>query len=476
MLSLSSLALCAATLSGIVSAGNAPIKKTLTGHIDASEVFSFVYAPFEVEIGTTSIHVVQNYSAKDAGNAVDLGIFDQRGRSLAASRGWSGGVREQFTITPSWATPGYNPGPIEPGTWSVVLGPYTSIPEGIDWQLDIEMGFDPVDSYFAIDPAAINMDPLCNGRCTADGEWLRGDFHVHTVYSDGTYTPDEQMRIAVDQGLDFIFFTDHNTDTSNNVMGSYQHHAPELLVGRGMEVTTRAGHWQALGLEPHQLVEWRYDESEGYAAAAREVRARGGLVSINHPYFNCTACDWAFDWDNNDAVEVWNGDWDVTDELALARWQEVLVQGKFTTAIGGSDSHNPPTLNGMPTIVVRSHGKSQAGIVEGVKSGHVYMVHGPGMELSFKVKLPSLVRVDTAEIGDKVKTSTIGAMGVLETKGFAGQKACFVTDRGYVFNTTVRDDGMTKRFVPVGANFMRVEMRNSTDDAMLGMTNPVWFL
>ncbi|KAL4886288.1 polymerase/histidinol phosphatase-like protein [Aspergillus karnatakaensis] len=476
MLSLQPLAIALA-LSNIVSARNVPIKKTLTGHIDPSEVFSFVYVPFEVELGTTSIFVLQNYSAKSNGNALDLGIFDQRGQTLEASRGWSGGFRNNFTITPSWATPGYNAGPIQPGTWNVVLGPYTSIPEGIDWQLEIEMGFDPVDSYFAVESATINMDPLCNGLCTEESKWLRGDLHIHTIYSDGRYTPEEQIEIAVAQILDFIFFSDHNTDTSNNIMGSYQHLAPDLLIGRGIEVTTRAGHWQALGLDPDQLVEWRYQDTESYISAANEVRRRGGLVSINHPAAECSACNWVFDeWEHNDAIEVWNAEWDGTDQLAVSKWQDLLVAGKYTTAIGGSDSHSSPALNGIPTTVVRSRGKSQAAIIEGIKAGRAYLVRGPGMELSLKVLLPSLLGLKTAEIGDKIKTSTVGATAILETKGLAGQKVSFVTDRGYVHNSTLGQDGTVKRFVPLGARFIRVEVRNRTDDAMLGMTNPVWFL
>jgi hypothetical protein len=84
----------------LATAARAPIKKTLTGHIDPSQVFSFVYVPFEVELGTTSIYVIQSYSNKGQGNALDLGIFDQRGYQImdaqngsTGTRGWSGGFR-----------------------------------------------------------------------------------------------------------------------------------------------------------------------------------------------------------------------------------------------------------------------------------------------------------------------------------------------------------------------------------------------
>ncbi|MDP8957145.1 MAG: PHP domain-containing protein, partial [Actinomycetota bacterium] len=37
------------------------------------------------------------------------------------------------------------------------------------------------------------------------------DLHTHTVYSDGTLTPSELLRLARDRGLDVIALTDHDT-------------------------------------------------------------------------------------------------------------------------------------------------------------------------------------------------------------------------------------------------------------------------
>lgn len=38
-----------------------------------------------------------------------------------------------------------------------------------------------------------------------------GDLHIHSVYSDGSATPDEIVRYAKDAGLGFIALTDHDT-------------------------------------------------------------------------------------------------------------------------------------------------------------------------------------------------------------------------------------------------------------------------
>jgi hypothetical protein len=76
-----------------------PIHLNLSGHIDQAQVYSFVYVPFEIEEGVTSISVVQDYALKGNGSSLDLGLFDQRGVEAPdafgqfGTRGWSGGKR-----------------------------------------------------------------------------------------------------------------------------------------------------------------------------------------------------------------------------------------------------------------------------------------------------------------------------------------------------------------------------------------------
>lgn len=66
-------------------------------------------------------------------------------------------------------------------------------------------------------------------------------------------------------------------------------------------------------------------------------------------------CDWSYgDWTRMDSAEIWNGAWDAQDEAALKKWDEFLRQGERITAIGSSDTHNPPfpgSANGSPVGV-----------------------------------------------------------------------------------------------------------------------------
>jgi len=80
----------------------------------------YLELPFEVPSRTPPVEVRLRYD-RTAG-VVDLGCWGPSG-----FRGWSGGARDRFVITPAAATPGYLPESardayLEPGTWAVLLG------------------------------------------------------------------------------------------------------------------------------------------------------------------------------------------------------------------------------------------------------------------------------------------------------------------------------------------------------------------
>ena len=74
------------------------------------------YLPVEVPPGSAGLQVELDYD--QSGAILDLGCFGPAG-----FRGWSGGARSSFVITPGEATPGYLPGELEPGRWHVVDRP-----------------------------------------------------------------------------------------------------------------------------------------------------------------------------------------------------------------------------------------------------------------------------------------------------------------------------------------------------------------
>jgi hypothetical protein len=316
--------------------------RTVSGHLGYGAP-DWVYLPIEVPTGVNRISVSYRYDrptppAGQAGNALDIGIFDQRGHGLgeaAGFRGWSGGFRDHFTISASDATPGYLPGPVHAGTWYLIFGPYTVHPQGLDWTATVTLDFGPDGPPFRPRPAPLRA----TGRGTA---WYRGDMHLHTVHSDSRRLPAEAAAEARAAGLDFIVSTEHNTASAAGVWGA--HAGPDLLIIDGEEITTRNGHYTALGLPAGTWIDWRYRAVDGVLARfVDDIHRVGGLAVAAHPLGPCMACGWKFgytDLDSSgawtfgrrkqislDAVEVWNGLWTADDEAVLAGWDNLLVAG-----------------------------------------------------------------------------------------------------------------------------------------------------
>ena len=42
------------------------------------------------------------------------------------------------------------------------------------------------------------------------------DLHTHSIFSDGTFTPEETIDAAIDEGLSAVALTDHNTEAGLN--------------------------------------------------------------------------------------------------------------------------------------------------------------------------------------------------------------------------------------------------------------------
>ena len=66
------------------------------------------------------------------------------------------------------------------------------------------------------------------------------DLHLHTIFSDGTYTPDALARAARKHKLDAIALTDHDTlDGIPEMLEAGKSHGVEVIPG--VEITTRLG-------------------------------------------------------------------------------------------------------------------------------------------------------------------------------------------------------------------------------------------
>ncbi|WP_068182716.1 CehA/McbA family metallohydrolase [Mycobacterium sp. UM_CSW] len=450
-------------------------------HLSFSGRFGFgidqwAYLPFEVPLGVQRIRVSTSHDRFAVGgpirNVLDLGMFGPAGHELgnaAGFRGWSGGARDGFVISAGHATPGYLAGRIEPGLWAVALGPVVLSPWGMAWEarVTLERGQSGPES-----------GPMIAYPAPAVGRagWYRGDLHLHTVHSDGQRHPGELVAAARDSGLDFIVSTDHNTNSANRVWPACR--TGGLLVIPGEEVTTRHGHWLAVGLPPGGWVDWRYAPRDGvFPRFAGEVRSAGGLVIAAHPAAPVPGSLWEFGFEHVDGLEVWNGRWNLDDEVSLRIWQRLLCEGRRAVAVSGSDSHTHQQPVGSPQTVVYARGLSTPALLDGLRRGRSYIARSRAVT----VELTASCRGRDAGIGETLPVPpgapvTVTAM----VTGAAGTTAALITAEGCVGRVAVTGSARTMlrwEIDAASARFARLEIREAQRrplGTMVALTNPVW--
>ena len=448
----------------------------------------FVHVPVEVPDGVREIKVSYTYDrpavpAGTAGNALDIGIFDERGTELGGRgfRGWSGGARTEFFLRADDATPGYLPGPVRAGTWHIALGPYTVAPQGLPYEITVTLTYGTPGA--AVRP--VYPPERAKGRGRA---WYRGDCHLHSWHSDGRRTPAEIAALARAAGLEFINSSEQNTHSAHAHWAGTA--GDDLLVLLGEEITTRNGHVVAIGTDPGTFVDWRYRARDNrFGRFARQIRRAGGLVVPAHPHATCIGCNWKFGFGEADAVEVWNGPWTPDDEVALADWDGMLVASvrggrdgrDWIPAMGSSDAHRDPDAVGLPQTVVLADDLTREAVLDGIRAGRSYVAESAGVSLAFTA---SGGRGEHAGIGERLRVDDDTPVTVrLEVEGAPRCTVRFVTDQGVLHTGAplpVSGSGVLEwRTTPSYAAYVRAELRHETaagplPGALAGFTNPIF--
>ena len=185
-----------------------------------------------------------------------------------------------------------------------------------------------------------------------------GAYHIHTIHSDGTGTPDEIAAAAARAGLSFVIFTDHGDGTRAPDPPQYR---SGVLCLDGVEISTTGGHYAAVGMprapyplggEPRDVVE--------------DVARLGGFGVAAHPDSANPALQWrewtapfdALEWLNADSAWRDESPWGLGRALVgypfrpveamgslldrpsnlLARW-DALTRRRRVVALAGADAH-----------------------------------------------------------------------------------------------------------------------------------------
>ena len=226
--------------------------------------------------------------------------------------------------------------------------------------------------------------------------WYRGDCHMHSILSDGSLSPEQLNSQALQKVLEFIIITDH-------LLFPTSWPKTELLVIPGIEITTVAGHANALG--PRRWFDWHPSSpdggmttEEGMNRVLNDATKAGAVCVINHAMHQ--DFHWTFHETNLHliaALEIINApqnrEFNLGNAQTIAIWSTLWNEGYTIPGIGGSDFHyNAPFHQngedmqlGDPSTYVYANGLSASNILDGIRKGHVYVSRAPKLEICIEV-------------------------------------------------------------------------------------------
>jgi hypothetical protein len=464
----------------------------LQGHLTPEEVrrSPYLYLPVAVPPRTSRLEVSYEYSdpvqapfGQGPGNTVDIGIFDSRGHEFidgAGFRGWSGAARRSFFVGEDGATPGYIRGPMFPGDWHVLLGVDRVVPEGVRYDVRVDLTVDGRE-------AGPNVDIADRKPAKRNGKsgWYKGDLHCHTVHSDGLNTVQEIVGNAIERGLDFLAVTDHNTTTHHAELLRLSHLPITLIPGE--EITTYWGHANTWGLR--EWVDFRCADAAAMRAVQRFVLQKGGLISVNHP--KSVGPPWLFEgWSGYPCMEVWQAPWRFYNWESLERWDDRLRAGERIVAVGGSDVHSiapkpprhPHGLGNPCTYVYAEAGPTEEGILEGIRKGHVFVTDDPrGAQLVLTADAVGDGRFESM-MGDTVEAPEGRPVSFrVWTNGGRDRRLWIICD-GLPLDVIPLDGPEATHEFSLelsGRRYVRAELRGfrgrpERGEVVWAMTNPIW--
>ena len=221
---------------------------------------------------------------------------------------------------------------------------------------------------------------------------LKCDFHIHTVFSDGTVWPHIRSDEAWREGLDAFSITDHieylphKNDIKKDHNRSYElargsAAGLNLILIRGTEITRDMppGHLNAILLKNANPI-----DTEDYKDALRIAYEQGAFIFWNHPPFpNPKGISEWFP----EHTEIYENGWmhgiEVVNGRSYYPKAHLWCLEKNLTMIASSDVHNPINLDydirkgdHRPMTLVFAREKTEDAIKEALFARRTAVYHG----------------------------------------------------------------------------------------------------
>ena len=319
------------------------------GKIELSESKTVKKIEFCVPPNTNKITVRFDYSPTSLGpvqNHVNLLFYDSLGRFM----GRYDRATKNFVVAPQASEAAVQTRPL-PGRWTVFF-----------------------ENHYLFSDVCYRLEILCEGE--EEFKTFKGEFHTHSLHSDGAMSVSELSLFLKEKGFDFFFLTDHS-----NVSGWRElEELPGVVGFPGQEMNTFKGH--ALVLGGKTFIDWKGQEGrqKDFGDIVREAHAQNALIGVAHPFVMgepaCVGCKRTYEFDPFDAdfVEVWNTDLSRL-ELnyeAIGGWLKAVRNGKSVVAAAGRDLHRRDEGEWIANYVLARH-LELAEVLWSIKFGRTYL-------------------------------------------------------------------------------------------------------
>lgn len=215
-------------------------------------------------------------------------------------------------------------------------------------------------------------------RYGAEGNWYKGNTHIHSVASDGGCTFSQLAERYAGAGYDFLFRTDHwvcSTVAEDDM-------PYPLLWIDGVELDGRDGTGAAYHVVCLGTVSGLARE-QGLTAALDAARQQGALTIVAHPrwcgndFSDCLRI-------TTEGVEIYNHvcHWLNGKSDGLAYWDAMLDADPEVLGFAVDDSHlrpGHPTWNGG-WVVVQASDCTADTILAAIRAGRFYSSCGPAFQ------------------------------------------------------------------------------------------------
>ncbi|MFH1824594.1 MAG: CehA/McbA family metallohydrolase [Candidatus Firestonebacteria bacterium] len=205
----------------------------------------------------------------------------------------------------------------------------------------------------------------------------RGDFHIHSTYSDGIGSVAEIKQYVDVSGLDFAFVTDHSTIRQKRDCEKFKN------IWWGQEPGSGFHHLGIIGLKN------TFKPTGDFVKDYKKIENLGGFAFIPHPTgwfpserYTDKQINSLNNLGNKFIMEIVNGAnnifdcYDITDEMSIKLWDKFLSQGKEVIALGNSDAHSSQSIGDIWNGVVCNR-LNKKDIINAVKNGKAFVSDAP---------------------------------------------------------------------------------------------------